>query len=93
MFLGEDWILAYSSSHLAHEEQPVASQSFRCILCGSIYKRRSSLAQHMEVHSNKTKCPICEVTLSRRVDVRRHMKLVHKISFDALKSSNSAELQ
>lgn len=57
----------------------VPTAAYTCNICGTSYKQRSSLKQHMDVHLNNTKCPICNLTLSRKVDVRRHKKIVHKI--------------
>ncbi|XP_049775494.1 broad-complex core protein isoforms 1/2/3/4/5-like isoform X10 [Schistocerca cancellata] len=75
---GYEW-LPFSLSAACDFSMPKTGGEYRCSLCDSSYKQRTSLKQHMETHFDKTKCPICHATLSRRVDVRRHLKMVHKL--------------
>ncbi|XP_037094054.1 zinc finger and BTB domain-containing protein 49-like [Pollicipes pollicipes] len=50
-----------------------------CKICGKWYGHEKSLSLHMKVHEGLTVCVVCGKVSSKVADLRKHLKMVHKL--------------
>jgi len=56
-----------------------------CDKCGKTFSHRSTLINHKKTHDNpEFQCAQCNAWFTRKANMKRHMKLVHKISEESI---------
>jgi len=56
-----------------------------CDTCGKTFSHRSTLVNHKKTHDNpEFQCTRCNAWFTRKANMKRHMKLVHKISEESI---------
>ena len=67
-----------------------AGAGFQCDVCGAVYRRRDSLADHRKHHEGRTTCHLCCATFSTVRSLRRHLRELHRLGADEVRRRTPA---
>lgn len=70
---------------------------FDCLVCGRIYKLKSSLRNHQKWECGKEpqfKCPYCVYKAKQKMHMARHMDRMHKdVDYSSIKTGESTDTE